>query len=183
MTGGLGLTTVRAPVGDGAAQPLVDPRPTDVNSDGTDEALVPEFVGANTLPFHLWAYDPASGLQEITTPDGAPALPRDEHDLARQGVEHLSADKELVDALGHAGVELAEHDGGMRKQLGELRTGVGAHNADFGQRQRREVQPEVQRPRGVQPGGRGEAAPREGGHEGGVDDLPTDHAAGSSATG
>lgn len=65
-------TTYQAGVGDGTQQPLVDPRPVDVNSDGVDEVLVPEFVGANTLTFHVWAYDPTRGLYEITTPDGAP---------------------------------------------------------------------------------------------------------------
>jgi len=113
LSADLGTMTVRAPVGDGTPQPLVDPRPTDVNSDGTDEVLVPEFVGANTLTFHLWAYDPARGLYETTTPDGAPLAVYEGGGIATRNGYECPAD--------HDGRALDLVSGSMQGDPGNLR--------------------------------------------------------------
>lgn len=48
------------------------PRVVDVDADGRDELLVPESVGANTITFTLWSYEPGAGLRHMADPTGAP---------------------------------------------------------------------------------------------------------------
>ncbi|ASR35297.1 hypothetical protein BAY61_10150 [Prauserella marina] len=55
-----------------ASYPLQQPRPVDVNSDGTHEIMVAEYVGANTVTFNAWYYDPARGkIFPVANPDGS----------------------------------------------------------------------------------------------------------------
>ncbi|MBK1787691.1 hypothetical protein [Prauserella cavernicola] len=57
--------------GEGFA-PLEQPRRVDVNSDGRDEVVLARAVGANTVTFDLWSYDPVRAkIFPVSTPDGA----------------------------------------------------------------------------------------------------------------
>lgn len=55
-----------------AAAPLVQPRPADINADGRDEVVVAHAVGANTITFNIWKYEPGQGIVRLTTSAGAP---------------------------------------------------------------------------------------------------------------
>lgn len=48
------------------------PRVVDLDSDGRDELLVPESVGANTIIFTPWGYAPGAGLRPTVDESGAP---------------------------------------------------------------------------------------------------------------
>lgn len=52
--------------------PLQRPRPVDINGDGRDEVVVASAVGANTVTFNIWKYEPGQGIVRLTTSAGAP---------------------------------------------------------------------------------------------------------------
>ncbi|GAB3287413.1 FG-GAP repeat domain-containing protein [Parasphingorhabdus pacifica] len=53
--------------GESRGQP---PVPIDVNGDGSDEIMVPESVGANTIISSVWRYSAEAGLHAVRTADG-----------------------------------------------------------------------------------------------------------------
>ncbi|WP_249124331.1 hypothetical protein [Saccharopolyspora erythraea] len=55
--------------GNARGLPLI---PVDVDGDGTDEVMVPESVGANTVIYTTWRYTPEAGLHPVRTADGKP---------------------------------------------------------------------------------------------------------------
>ncbi|GAA2815874.1 hypothetical protein [Saccharopolyspora taberi] len=55
--------------GNAQGQPVL---PTDVNGDGSDEVMVPEAVGANTITYTVWGYSAERGLHPVRTADGQP---------------------------------------------------------------------------------------------------------------
>lgn len=55
-----------------ARPPLQQPRVVDIDGDGRDEIMVAQSVGANTITFNIWKYEPGQGIVRLTTSAGAP---------------------------------------------------------------------------------------------------------------
>lgn len=55
-----------------SSTPLQEPRRVDINGDGKDEVMVANAVGANTITFNIWTYEPGEGIVPLTTSAGAP---------------------------------------------------------------------------------------------------------------
>lgn len=55
-----------------ARPPLQQPRPVDIDGDGLDEVIVAHSVGANTLTFNIWKFEPGEGIVRLRTSAGAP---------------------------------------------------------------------------------------------------------------
>lgn len=54
------------------ATPAQPPRALDIDGDHKAELLVAHSVGANTVTFNIWKYDPERGLVMMKTPQGNP---------------------------------------------------------------------------------------------------------------
>lgn len=54
------------------ATPLQQPRAVDIDGDGKAEVMVAHAVGANTVRFNIWKYDPDRGLVPMKTKQGEP---------------------------------------------------------------------------------------------------------------
>ena len=72
LTFGLADEQVQITIAGDARYPLQTPRPVDVNSDGSHEVTVPEFIGANTITSNIWRYDVQRGkIFPVSNPDGS----------------------------------------------------------------------------------------------------------------
>ena len=113
---------------------------------------------------------------------GQPLGPGNVGYVPGQGVKDAGLGEQLLDLGSGGGGELTQHNPRVTQQLGQFPSGIGAHGADLGERQRRQVQGQTHQPSGIQPGSRSKTPTDQGRDEGRVEDLPPDHAA-ESATG
>lgn len=95
-----------------SSTPLQPPRRVDINGDGTHEVLVAHAVGANTLTFGIWKYEPGQGAVRLTTSAGGPfdvfegggvsAISGYGCQPVPGGREFVTVNAQLVDAPGNA---------------------------------------------------------------------------------
>lgn len=82
--------------GNARNQPVL---PVDVDGDRSDELMVPEAVGANTITYTAWGYSAEAGLHPVRTADGEPMRLFEGGGIAAvstYGCSPANAERELV---------------------------------------------------------------------------------------